>query len=199
MTEDRELELWREQWNSVAGLSPEFQRRVQERIQQQDRRFVLGNLLTAAAFVGMLIFAVYLSHQASWLGRGWATALCVLVFVSAGYRIWILRGTWRAEAQSTHAFLQLWRKRVLARLRLLCIGIYLSVGWIICCAALTIANWATIRFEVMAHPRDWLELLVVSIVMQPVILFWAAWLRRRKVAELHEVSRLLEEVEKMND
>lgn len=199
MTDDRELELWREQWSSVAEPCAEFQRQVQKRIKLQDHRFLIGNLLTAAAFVGMLIFAFYLSHQASWLGKGWATGVCVLVFVSAGYRMLIFRGTWRAETQSIHAFVELWHRRVLARLRLLRIGIYVSLGWIICCAALAVANWATIRPEVMAHPRDWLELMVASALMQPVLWFWAAWLRRRKVAELKEVTRLLEEIETMND
>jgi hypothetical protein len=199
MTEDRELDLWREQWSSVAGLSHEFQCRVQKRIKLQDRRFLIGNLLTAAAFIGMLIFAVYLSHQASWLGKGWATAVCVLVFVSAGYRIWILSGTWRADAQSTGAFVELWHRRVLARLRLLRISVYVSVGWIIVCAALTAANWETIHFDIMAHPTEWWELLVASVLMQPVLWFWVAWLRRRKVAELNEVTRLVEEIETLND
>jgi len=199
MTEDRELDLWREQWSSIAGPSPELRHQVQERIKLQDRQFLIGNLLTAVAFVGMLIFAVYLSHQASWLGKGWATGVCVLVFVSAGYRIWILRGTWRAETQSIHAFVELWHRRVLARLRLLRIAIYVSIGWIVSCAALTAANWATIRLDVMTHPRDWLELIVACVLMQPVIWFWAAWLRRRKVAELNEVRRLLEEIETTNE
>jgi len=62
-----------------------------------------------------------------------------------------------------------------------------------------VANWATIRFEVMAHPRDWLELLVASVLMQPVIWFWAAWLHCRKVAELNEVTAFLEEIETVKD
>jgi len=199
MTEDRELDLWREQWTSVAGQSPEFQRQVQKRIKLEDRRFWLGNLLTAAVFAGMLIFAVYLSHQASWLGRGWATGVCVLVFVSVTYRLWILRRTWRAQTQSIRAFVELWHRRALARIRLLRISIYLSVGWIIFCAVLTTVNWATIRRDVMAHPTDWLELMVATVLMQPVLWFGAMWLRRRKVAELNEVTRVLQEMETTND
>jgi hypothetical protein len=155
---------------------------------------LIGNLLTSAVFIGMLIFAVYLSHQASWLGKGWAAGVCALVFVSVGYRIWILRGTWRAETQSIHAFAELWHRRVLARLQLLRISTYVSVGWIIFCAVLTAANWATLRPDIMSHPRDWLELMVASILMQPVIWFWAIWLRRRKLAELKEVKKILDEI-----
>jgi Na+/melibiose symporter-like transporter len=199
MTEDRELDHWREQWSSVAGPSSEFRRQIQERIKLQDRRFLIGNLLTAAVFIGMLIFAVYLSHKASWLGKGWATGVCVLVFVSVASRLWILRRTWRAETQTIRAFVELWRRRVLARLRLLRISIYVSLGWILCCVALTVANWATIRLDVMAHPREWSELMVASILMQPVLWFWAAWLRRRKVAELNDVTRILEGIEETNN
>jgi hypothetical protein len=195
MTEDHELDIWREEWAGVAAPSPDFKRQVQQKIKLQNRRFLLGNVLTAVAFGGMLIFAVFLSHQASWLGKGWATGVCVLVFVSVGYRLWILRGAWRAETQSIHAFLELWHRRALARLRLLRIGIYMSLGWIVFCAALTAANWATIRLDVVAHPKDWLEVMVVSVLMQPVLWFGAVWLRRRKLAELNTVKKLLEELD----
>jgi Na+/melibiose symporter-like transporter len=199
MTEDHELDHWREQWSSVAGPSPEFLRQVQERIKLQDRRFLIGNLLTVAVLVGMLIFAGYLGHQVSWLGKGWATGVCILVFVSVACRLWILRRTWRTETRTTRAFVELWRRRVLARLRLLRTAIYMSLGWIICCAALTVANWATIRLDVMVHPREWLGLMVASILMLPVLWFGATRLRRRKVAELHEVTRLLEGTEETNN
>ena len=191
-TRDRELDLWREHWGRVPGLSPDFHRQLQKKIARQNRRFLLSAVLSAATFVAMLIFAVYLNHQAPWLGKGWATGLCVLVFVSVGYRVWILRGTWRAETQSIRAFLELWHRRVLARLRLLQIAIWVSVGWLVACAALTAANWATIRLNVIAHPRDWLALLLACILMQPVLWFGALWLRRRKLAELNKVTKLLQ-------
>jgi Na+/melibiose symporter-like transporter len=195
MIEDRELDIWREQWSSVAEPPAEFQRKVQRRIKRQDRRFVLGNLLTVIAFLGILIFARFMRHQSSWMGTGWAAGICVLVFVSAGCRVWVLRRTWRPQTQSTRAFVELWRKRVAARIRLLRISIYLSLGWIIFCAALTAANWTTIGQDVRAHPKDWVELLVACALMQPVLWYGAAWLRRRKLAELNEVNKILNEMD----
>ncbi len=127
---------------------------------------MLGNLLTAIAFLGLLIFAVFMRHQSSWMGTGWATGICVLVFVSTVYRVWMLRGTWRPQTQSTRAFVELWHKRVTARIRLLRISIYVSLGWIVFCAVLTTANWATIGQDVKAHPRAWAALLVVCVLMQ---------------------------------
>jgi hypothetical protein len=90
---------------------------------------------------------------------------------------------------------ELWHKRVAARIRLLRISIYLSLGWIISCAALTAANWATIGQDVNAHPKDWVELLVACVLMQPVFWYGAAWLRRRKLAELNEVKQILDEMD----
>jgi hypothetical protein len=152
-TNDHELDTWREQWSSVAEPPAEFQRKVQQRIKRQERRFLLGNLLTVIVFLGLLIFAAYMRHQSTWMGPNWSTGICVLVFVAAGCRLWVMRRTWRPETQSTRAFVELWHKRVAARIRLLRISIYLSLGWIIFCAALTAANWATIGQDVKAHPK----------------------------------------------
>ena len=195
MIEDRELDAWREQWSGVAEPSAEFQRDVQRKVQQkikrQDRRFVLGNILTVFTFFGMLIFALFMRHQSSWMGTGWAAGIFVLVFISAGCRVWVLRRTWRPQSQSTRAFAELWQKRVAARIRLLQISIYLSFGWIVFCAVLTAANWTTIGRDVEAHPKAWVGVLVACVLMQwPVLWYATAWLRRRKLAELSEVKKV---------
>jgi len=196
MIEDRELDTWREQWSSVAEPPADFQRNVHQKIKRQDRRFVLGNFLTVIAFLGILIFALYMRRQSSWMGTGWATGICVLVFVAAGCRVWALRRTWRPETQSTRAFVELWHKRVTARIRLIRISIYLSLGWIIFCAVLTAANWGTIGQDVRALPKDWIALLAVCVLMQPVLLWYGAvWFRRRKLAELSEVEKILDEMD----
>jgi Na+/melibiose symporter-like transporter len=198
-TNDPEFDTWREQWNSVAEPPAEFQRKVQERIKRQGRRFVLGNILTVITFLGMLVFAFFMRCRSSWMGPGWATGICVLVLVAAGFRINSFRGTWRPQSQSTRAFVELWHKRVAARIRLLQISIYLSLAWIVFCAALTAANWATIGLEVKAHPREWVALLVVCVLMQyPVIWYGVVWLRHRKLAELHEVEKILDEMDGKN-
>jgi len=200
MIEDRELDAWREQWSSVAEPSADFQRdfqrKVQQRIKREERRFVLGNILTVIAFIAILIFAWYMRHQSTWMGTGWSTSVCVLVFVSAGVRMWVLRRTWRPETQSTRAFVELWYKRVEARIRLLRISTYLSIGWLIFCAALTAANWATIGQDVKANPKAWVVVLVACALMQyPVIWYGAVWLRRRKLAELNEVKKIMDEMD----
>ena len=200
MTEDHEVDLWRAQWSGVAPLSPEFLRQVQKRIRVQDRRFWLGNLLAAAALVGTLILASYqLSHYTSRIGKGQTTGVFVMLFVAVACRLWLMRGTWRAETQSTRAFVELWQRRVLSRIRGLQIGIYIAIGWLVFCAALAAANWSTVRLELMGHPTVYLAMMLVFVLMLRVIWLGAMWFRRRKVAELNEVTRLLEEMKTMND
>jgi Na+/melibiose symporter-like transporter len=195
MIEDRELDIWREQWSSVAKPPAEFLSNVQQRIKRQDRRFVAGNVLSVIALLGILVFAVFIRNQSESMGTGWAAGICVLVFVAVGCRVWMLRRTFRSETQSTRAFLELWQKRVEARIRLLRLSVYLSLGWIIFCAVLTAANWKIIGQQVSAHPRDWVELLVVCVLMQPVLWYGVAWFRRRKLAEWNEVKQILNEMD----
>jgi uncharacterized membrane protein (DUF485 family) len=194
MTEKFELDAWREQWNSIAGPSPEARRNIQQKIQRQNRRFVFGNLLSAFVLVGMLVFAYLDRRQSAWMGTGWTAAICALVCVSFACRLWAQRGTWRAEMQTTRAFLELWQRRVQARLRSLRLAIFVSCGWLVCVAALTVANWKTIAPTVKANPTAWTWLLLACIVMQPIIFGGAVWLRRRKLAELDQVNQALREI-----
>ena len=50
----------------------------------------------------------------------------------------------------------------------------------------------------MAHPIACLARMLVTVTTLPVIWFRLMWLRRRKVAELNEVTKLLEEMETRN-
>ena len=51
--------------------------------------------------------------------------------------------------------------------------------------------------EAKRLPQDWIALLVVCVLMQPVLLwFGVAWLRRRKLAELNEVKKNLDEMKR---
>lgn len=196
MTEDREVELWREQWSGVAPLSSEFLRQVQRKIKVQDRRFWLGNLLAAAALVGTLMLAFYqLSHYTTRFEKSQAAGVCVLLFVAVTSRLWLMRGTWRSETQSTRAFVELWQRRVLSRIRGLQIGAYIAIGWLVFGAALAGANWAAIRPDLMTHPVAFFVSMVIIAIMLPVIWFGVTRLRRRKVMELNEVTKLLEQMD----
>jgi hypothetical protein len=200
MMDDRELDVWREQWRGVAPLSTELQRQVQAKIKLQDRRFWLGNLLALAAFAGMLILAFYqLSHPTSGIEKGQAIGVCVLLFVAVTCRLWLMRGTWRAETQSVYAFMELWQRRVLSRIRGLRIGTYIAITWLGFAVVLMTTNRTTIMPEIIAHPAACVALMVFIGLMLGAIWFGVTSFRRRKVAELNEVTRLLEQIRTAND
>ena len=196
MTEDRELELWREQWTSAAEPLPE----IRKKIRRKNFFFVVSNALSATALLAALIFAaIVVRHDPSRLRVGWAIGITLLIFVGGGYRLWVQRGTWRAETDSTKAFVELWHRRVLAKLRLLHAASYLVAGWITFCAVLAAINWAAIAPDVHAHPTDWLKVLGAVVLMVAGMYIWLAWYRRRKLAELNEAKKILDELDGLKD
>jgi hypothetical protein len=195
MIEDLELETWREQWRTTAGPRTDFQQGLQTKIKRQNLRHVMGNVVAALAFVAALIFSVWAVRQdPSPLRIGWAVGIWLLVSVCAGYRLRLQRGTWRSETQSTRAFVELWHRRVMAKLRLIRVAFYLVPAWIVFCAALAAANWSALRPDIQAHPADWWKLLGTVFLMVLATLCWLAWQRRRKLAELDEVRTLFKEM-----
>jgi len=191
MIEDRELDTWREQWRNVAQPLPE----IHKKIRRQNHWFVVSNVAALCGLVAALIFAAWAVHkQPSGMRIAWAIGLSVMVFVCAGYRIWLQRGTWRAESQSTRAFVELWHRRVAAKLRMLRMGFYLIPAWIIFCSVVAAANWSVIGPDVHAHPHDWVVVVVVVVLMVVAAFLKLAWYRRRKLRELSEVKTLLEEL-----
>ena len=156
---------------------------------------MISNLAAAIALVGTLVFAAWAVRQEpSRLRIGWAIGISVLVFVAAGYRLWMQRGTWRPESQSTRAFVELWHRRVVARIRLIRVAFYLIPAWLVFCAVLAAVNWAALAPDVRAHPMDWVEALGIDVLVLPVLFWWLFWYRRRKRAELQEVERILDEM-----
>ena len=192
MIEDQELDAWREQWGRVAEPLPEL-RQIQRKIKRQQLNFVLDSLLAAIGFVASLIFLVFVRQDRGLLAPGWVDGVCVLLFVAAGYSLWAKRGTWRAETQSTRASVELWQRRVSAKIRALRVASYAAPGLIVFGALFFVANWATIGPELNAHPAKWV-LLMVNVLMLPAMFFWLAWYRRRKLAELNEVNKILDEM-----
>jgi len=192
MIEDQELDTWREQWGGVAEPLPGLSQ-IQRKIKRQQLSFVLENLLAAIGFVASLISVMFARKDPAPLGTGWVDGVCVLLFVAAGYSLWAKRGTWRAETQSIRASVELWQRRVSAKIRALRVASYATPGLIIFAALLLFANWAAIGPELKAHPAK-LALLMLNVLMLPAVFFWLAWYRRRKLAELKEVNKILDEI-----
>ncbi|HZP23879.1 MAG TPA: hypothetical protein VFB04_10555 [Terriglobales bacterium] len=194
MIEDHELNSWREQWVGVAETGIDVHR-IHRKIRHQQVRFVVENVLAGVVFLGGLILALVVKRQESQIGTGWAAGVCALMVLELGYRLWLQRGTWRANTQSTHAFVELWRKRIMAKLRMILVGRYVALGWLVFCALLTAANWRSIGPEYKLHPAEWVVPLVGSVLLVPVIFGWTAWFRRHKLRELEEVNKILGEID----
>jgi hypothetical protein len=195
MIEDRELDTWRQQWGTVGEPLPDIHRQIQKRIKRQNLRFLADNLSAAVTFVAGVVFAVFVvRQQPDRLGITWAAGICIFMLVCAGYRLWLQRGTWRPETQSTRAFVELWEKRLTAKLRLLRLASYLVVGWIAFVAVSASVNREVVALRFKAHPAEQLAGVAASCIVVPASLFWLAWYRRRKLAELEDVKRLLAEM-----
>jgi hypothetical protein len=58
-----------------------------------------------------------------------------------------------------------------------------------------VVNWSIIGQDVGAHPKAWVALLVACVLMQAAVLWYGvAWLRSRKLVELNEVKKILDEM-----
>lgn len=198
MMQDRELESWREQWRDNDGRIQEMPSRlhaIQKRIRRQNLGFILNNLFAAVGAVFVAGFAIFAVRQEpSALRVSWAAGIFVMLVVAVGYRLRVQRGTWRAESQSTRAFVELWQRRVRAKLRMIRVGLYLIPGWLIFCTLLFAINWPRFGPDIHAHPRDWQVVLAAILVMIGGVCWFLAWYRRRKLRELDEVDCLLQQL-----
>ena len=55
--------------------------------------------------------------------------------------------------------------------------------------------WFLIAGEQITQAKNHLNQSMTMEQLQPVIWYWADWLRRRKLAELNEVKKLLDEMD----
>ena len=191
MIEDRELESWRAEWRQATLPLPEIHRKIK----WQNRRFYLSLVAAAIAFVGALVLSVVAVRQEPSPERiAWAAGIWVLAFGSAAYRLWNQRGTWRPATQSTRAFLDLSRKRALAKIRSVRVAFYVIPAWLVFCAGIVAWRWNVFAADIKAHPVDYLLSLGAVVVMMLLVFLYLAWVHRRQLRELDEAERFLKEL-----
>lgn len=189
--EDRELEIWREEWRSETEPLPE----IKSKIKRESRRFVLGNIVAAAAAIAALVFSAMVAlRDPSPEKIAWAVGIWVLTFVAGGYRVWNQRGVWRPAAQTTRAFVELSYNRAMAKVRAIRFASYVMLAWIAYYAALTVWRWNVIWPDVKADPGGWALTLGGVLLMLAAAFLWLGWQRRRKIAGLEEAKKILEEM-----
>lgn len=191
MIEDRELESWRAEWRQATLPLPE----IHKKIKRQNRRFYLSLVAAALAFVGALIFSIVAVRQEPSPERiAWAVGIWILALGSGAYRLWNQRGTWRPATQSTRAFLDLSRKRALAKIRSVRVAFYVIPAWLVFCAGIVAWRWNVFGPDMKAHPTDYLLAFGAVVVILLLAFLYLAWVRRRQIAELKEAEQLLQEM-----
>jgi hypothetical protein len=189
-TKDRELELWKQEWQAEAsGSLPQLKKRVRF----QTARMIASNLLGLGLGVGVLIYATRVVERHP-DPQTIVWGLAVLLFWIAGtiFIVWNQIGIWQVETESTRAYAELSYKRALTKVRktrfllaLLSFGVTFDFVYLLWQDWALIGLHSTVFFAHLAR---------MAAVLLPVWLF-IKWYGRRKVHQAEQARRLMEELE----
>jgi hypothetical protein len=187
--EDRELELWREQWRSAPESLPD----IRARVERQTRNMAI-RLIVRATLVSMLLaLSVVAVVREPTPGRiVWAIGLWTLVISGVAATWKSHRDIWRPATETTRAFAELFHRRAVAKLHVIRWGFYGLIAWVVFYAALCVWRWPAARPDVEGHPVQYVIALVGSLLMVAAGFGVIAWLRRRRLVELKEAKKLLD-------
>ena len=189
MKEDRELELWREQWHSAPERLPDLRTRVE----RQTRNMAIRLIVRGALVAGLLALSVVAVVQKPTPGRiVWAIGLWALAISGVAATWKSHRDIWRPATETTRAFADLFHRRAAAKLHVIRWGFYGLMAWVVFYAVLCVWRWPAARPDVQAHPLQYLIALVGSLLMVAAGFGVIAWLRRRRLVELKEAKKLLD-------
>jgi hypothetical protein len=173
---DDELLAWRADWQAEAGPTPEALAAIRRRVRRQSRGMALllaGELLLATGALVLLIrFAV---RHPDPMDVATMAGLCLLTLWATACSLWLRRGLWKPETETTAAFLALSVNRSRRRLRglraawwLLAGEIALFVPWIWYSVSTTGSLAAAYGF-----------LLLVVATTAAILLWIGRWTRRQ--------------------
>ena len=190
-TEDRELELWKQEWQAEAsGSFPQLRKRVRF----QTTRMIASNLLGLVVAVAVLIYASrVVQRHPDPQTIIWGVAVLLFWIATAIFIVWNQLGIWRVEAESTRAYAELSYKRALTKIRKTrFILILLSFGVIFNFVYLLWEDWPFIGVHATVF---FTHLVRMSVVFLTLWLF-IKWYGRRKVHQAEQARRFLEEMER---
>lgn len=115
---DDELLAWRADWQAEAGPTSQALEAIRRRVRRQSRGMALllaGELLLAA---GALVFLIrFALHHPDPVDVATMAGLCLLTLWATACSLWLRRGLWKPETETTAAFLALSVDRGRRRLR----------------------------------------------------------------------------------
>jgi hypothetical protein len=190
ITEDRELELWREEWQAERGSLPA----LKKQIRRQTLRMIAAWCIALPTFVLSLAYVARLTMRDPSPDNILIVASMLFGMPLAfAFQVWNQIGTWRPYAQSTRAYAELLYKRAFSEVRGLrfafCV-LYADACFMACVIWIFRVKWI-----LHASPTDrFARLVVVPVVLLGTWIFMI-WYRRHKNKQLTEAKTLLEQLE----
>ena len=190
ITEDGELELWKEEWRAETGPLPTLKKKVK----RQTLLMIAEWVVAVPAFIlGLGYFARLVVHDPSpdnilmtafvWLGMPLGLA----------FAVWNQIGNWRPGAETTRAYAELSYKRACSRLRGLRVVFYVLYAEVVFLACMF---WIfRVKWVLRASPADRFAHLVVLPVLLTGMWIFLIWFRRRRSKQLAEAKSFLEQVD----
>jgi hypothetical protein len=175
---DTELETWKREWRDQSEPVPDLTR-LKRKIRRQNVR-VFASAATIVACIVVSTVAAFWTRSSYIYGL--ATGLWMTALIVGGYDWWVRRGTWKPEAQTTLAYLNLSYKRAVAKARTIRFSFYFLLTFMVFFAAFSL--WDRKSFHLRAG------IVLVALVIE---LFFLSHFGRRKRLEMRETKKLLDQ------
>jgi hypothetical protein len=190
ITEDRELELWKEEWRAETGPLPTLKKKVR----RQTLLMIAGWVVAVpAAVLGLAYFARLVMRDPSpdnivLTSFGWVGMPLAMAFF-----VWNQIGIWRPNAQTTRAYAELSYKRARSELRGLRVVFYMLYAEVFFLACVI---WIfRVKWILHASPTDRFGRLVVVPVVFLGTWIFMIWYRRHKNKQLTESKSFLDQLD----
>lgn len=189
-TEDRELELWKQEWRAEAAGSLA---QLRGRVRLHTARMIASNLIGVGAGVGVLIFVAHIVlRESSLRSTVWGVGVLLCWLATFIFIVWNQIGIWRVEAERTRAYAELLYKRALTKVRKnRFMLILVSFGMAFDFVYLAWPDWPPTGPRAVAFFSDVARISVAFLVLWQFI----HWYGRRKAEQAEQARRFMEELE----
>lgn len=176
MSNDTELEIWRQEWRDQTEPLPELRKKIKRQ-----------NLRTAAVIIAigvcLAVSTLVALKTRSPFMAGLAAGIAFASVFMGGYAWWVRRGAWKPTAQTTLAYAELVHRRAIARARIVRFAFYFLLIATVLLAGFVAWNWKNF------HARDG-----VIIAAMTVELFFMKHFGERKQREIEATRKLIDDL-----
>lgn len=181
---DDELRDWMADWQAEPEPALEVRDAIRRRVQRKSLRMALAAILETVFALAMLAFVVWSAlREPTLINAGAMACLALLILWATGCSLWYLRGTWRPNAETTSAFLDLSILRCQRRLRAVRAG-----WWLLALELAVMIPWIVLSLKAKTAGFG---LLAVLTVLVSAFLIVAEKRTRRELREWEETRKSL--------